>query len=155
MAPEESETRKLNGSRDGAVAPTIRNAPGDRRSPANEEYVMKRLLTASILALFCVSGVAAQLAIAPDGALFPDGGVEFVVPVSVPLLPAPRSYHMWGPVTPLYPVLWPNVLVGASSGTPISTHRTKDPDYGKPMPSRMESRIPENQSVRTDTRAIR
>jgi hypothetical protein len=111
---------------------------------------MKRLLTAGILALLCVSSVGAQLAIAPDGALLPDGGVCFVVPTSIPLVPAPPPSYFWGPVTPLYPVLWPNVPIGASSGTTATTDRSKGGGYGKPMPSRTESWTQYNQSVRTD-----
>jgi len=111
---------------------------------------MKRLLFAWILGLLCVSSVAAQLAIAPDGALLPDGGVCFTVPMSISLSPAPPPCYMWGPVTPLYPVIWPNIPIAAVAATTAATHQTKGGVYGKPPSSRIDSWTQDNYTVKTD-----
>ncbi len=111
---------------------------------------MKTLLGAWILALVCVSSVAAQLAIAPEGAVLPDGAFHYVVPVSIPLLPSLRPDYLCYPVTPLYPITFPKVPVPMPPPEGSTSDRIKAGEYGRPLSEATDLPEQTTPSRRTD-----
>jgi hypothetical protein len=83
------------------------------------------------------SSVVAQLAVAPEGAVIPNGGFHYVVPGGMPLFAHPLPHDLRFPVAPLYSMSYPMVPVpipppGGSTSDRITPQNYNEPPLGPP-----------------------
>jgi hypothetical protein len=99
---------------------------------------VKRMLFASIVAILVASSsVMAQLAVAPEGAVIPNGAYHYVVPGNIPLSAGPLPLDLRFPVAPLYAISYPMVPVpipppGGSTSDRIRPQNYNEPPTGTP-----------------------
>jgi hypothetical protein len=94
---------------------------------------VKRALIVSIVVIISASSsVMAQLAVAPEGAVLPNGAFHYVVPDNIPLAADPLPYDLRFPVAPIYGMSYPMVPIPVPPFGRSTSDRIKPQNYNEP-----------------------
>ncbi len=95
---------------------------------------MKKLFFSLILIVALVPSAMAQLAVAPEGAVIPNGAFHYVAPGGIPLAGSPLPADLRFPVTALYPISYPMVPVPMPPPGGSTSDRIRPQNYQEPPP---------------------
>jgi len=90
---------------------------------------MRKLFIALILGVLAASSASAQLSVAPEGAIIPNGALHYMVPKGVPIV-SWGGHEPWVshyPAMPLHPLSYPMVPVPVPPPSGSTSDRIKPP----------------------------